>query len=68
VELADGTTEELPAPGDKTEVCFERQLSRFVDHCLASTPPVPGLDEALASLELAQRIAAAAGLVTEPAA
>ena len=68
VELADGTTEELPAPGDKTEVCFERQLCRFVDHCLASTPPVPGLDEALASLELAQRIAAAAGLVTEPAA
>ena len=46
------------APGDKTEVCFERQLSRFVDRCLAGTPPVPGLDEALASLELAQRIAA----------
>ena len=62
VELADGTTEELPAPGDKTEVCFQRQLSRFVDHCLAGTPPVPGLDEALASLELAQRIATAAGL------
>ena len=65
VELADGTTEELPAPGDKTEVCFERQLSRFVDHCLAGTAPVPGLDEALASLELAQRIAAAAGLTAE---
>jgi myo-inositol 2-dehydrogenase / D-chiro-inositol 1-dehydrogenase len=65
VELADGTTEELPAQGDKTEVCFARQLSRFVDHCLAGTPPVPGLDEALASLELAQRIATAAGLMAE---
>lgn len=65
VELADGTTEELPAPGDKTKVCFSRQLDRFVDCCLDGTPPVPGLDEALASLGLAQRIAAAAGLAAE---
>ncbi len=65
VAFADGTTEELAAPGGKTEVCFERQLSRFVDHCLAGTPPVPGLDEALVALGLAQRIAAAAGLMAE---
>ena len=68
VDLADGTVEELPAPGDKTEVCFRRQLACFVDHCLGGTPPVPGVDEGLASLVLAQRVAAAAGLVQEPAA
>jgi myo-inositol 2-dehydrogenase/D-chiro-inositol 1-dehydrogenase len=64
VELADGTVEMLPAPGPKTEVCFARQLDRFVDHCLSGTPPVPGLEEALASLGLAQRIAESAGLVS----
>ena len=62
VELAEGRTETLPPPGGKTEVCFALQLARFVDHCLAGTPPVPGLDEALASLELAERVALAAGL------
>ena len=62
VELADGTTETLEPPGDKTEVCFALQLDRFVDACLAGTPPVPGLEEAIASLELAERIAAAAGV------
>jgi predicted dehydrogenase len=62
VELADGRTETLDPPGDKTEVCFALQLERFVDHCLAGTPPVPGLDEALASLELAERIVRAAGI------
>ena len=35
---------------------------RFVDAALAGTPPVPGLDEAIASLELAERIARAAGV------
>lgn len=65
VAFADGTTETIAPPGGKTEICFERQLSRFVDHCLAGTPPVPGLDEALAALALAQRIAAAAGLMAE---
>jgi myo-inositol 2-dehydrogenase / D-chiro-inositol 1-dehydrogenase len=68
VELADGSVEELSAPGDKTEVCFRRQLASFVDHCLAGTAPVPGVDEGLASLALAQRVAAAAGLVPEPVA
>jgi myo-inositol 2-dehydrogenase/D-chiro-inositol 1-dehydrogenase len=62
VELADGTTEVLEPPGDKTEVCFALQLERFVDACLAGTPPVPGLDEAIASVELAERIAHAAGV------
>ncbi|MCP9484446.1 MAG: Gfo/Idh/MocA family oxidoreductase [Gaiellaceae bacterium MAG52_C11] len=62
VELADGTTEILEPPGDKTEVCFALQLERFVDACLAGTAPVPGLDEAIASLELAERIAQAAGV------
>jgi myo-inositol 2-dehydrogenase / D-chiro-inositol 1-dehydrogenase len=61
VDLVDGTHEELTIARGKTEVCFERQLTRFVDHCLAGTPPVPGIDEALASLELAERIAVAAG-------
>ena len=62
VELADGTTETLEPPGDKTEVCFALQLERFVDAYRAGRPPVPGLVEAIASLELAERIAAAAGL------
>ncbi len=62
VELADGGTEVLEPPGEKTEVCFALQLERFVGHCRAGTPPVPGLVEALASLELAERIATAAGV------
>ena len=62
VELADGTTETLDPPGDKTEVCFALQLERFVDACLAGTRPVPGLAEALAGQELAERIALAAGI------
>lgn len=62
VELADGTTEIVEPPGDKTEVCFALQLERFVDACLTGTPPVPGLGEAVASLELAERIAQAAGI------
>lgn len=65
VELADGTTESLEPPGDKTETCFALQLERFVEHCLAGTRPVPGLDDALASLELAERIAHAAGVGRE---
>jgi myo-inositol 2-dehydrogenase / D-chiro-inositol 1-dehydrogenase len=62
VELADGTREVLEPPGDKTEVCFALQLERFADACLAGTAPVPGLDDAIASLELAERIATAAGV------
>ena len=62
VELADGTKETIEPPGDKREVCFALQLERFVDACLAGRPPVPGLDEAIASLELAERIALAAGI------
>jgi myo-inositol 2-dehydrogenase / D-chiro-inositol 1-dehydrogenase len=62
VELAGGETERLEPPGDKTDVCFALQLERFVDACLAGRPPVPGLEEAIASLELAERIAQAAGI------
>jgi myo-inositol 2-dehydrogenase/D-chiro-inositol 1-dehydrogenase len=62
VDLVDGTHEEITTHSGKTEVCFERQLTRFVDHCLAGTAPVPGIEEALASIELAERIAVAAGV------
>jgi myo-inositol 2-dehydrogenase / D-chiro-inositol 1-dehydrogenase len=62
VELTDGTVEVVEPPGDKTEVCFGLQLERFVDACLTGARPVPGLDEAIASLELAERIAHAAGV------
>ena len=65
IELADGTTETLEPPGDKIETCFALQLERFVGFALAATPPVPGLEEALASLELAERIACAAGIARE---
>jgi predicted dehydrogenase len=64
VELAGGRTETLEAPGDKTEVCFALQLERFVESCVARTAPVPGIDEAMAAQELAERIARAAGLAT----
>ena len=62
VDLADGTREVLEPPGDKIEVCFTLQLERFIDAFLARRRPVPGLDEAIASLELAERIATAAGV------
>jgi predicted dehydrogenase len=62
VDFADGRREQHEPPGDKTTVCFALQLERFVGHCLAETPPVPGFDEALACLELAERIADAAGV------
>jgi myo-inositol 2-dehydrogenase/D-chiro-inositol 1-dehydrogenase len=63
VRLEDGSHERHEPPGDKTEVCFERQLRAFVEHVLAGTAPVPGLAEALASLELAERIAIAGSAV-----
>jgi myo-inositol 2-dehydrogenase/D-chiro-inositol 1-dehydrogenase len=63
VELADGSVETLAPPGDKAAVCFALQLERFVDASLAGRPPVPGLREALASLELAESIARAGGLM-----
>jgi predicted dehydrogenase len=62
VELADGTSERLAPAGDKTELCFALQLERFVDSWLAGSPPVPGLEDAIASLALAERIARAAGV------
>jgi predicted dehydrogenase len=63
VELADGTRERLDPPGGKTEVCFARQLDRFVEAWETGRPPVPGIADALASLELAERIARAAGVL-----
>lgn len=68
VHLADGRHERLDPPGDKTEVCFTLQLQRFLDHVLQGTAPVPGLTEALASLELAERIATAGAPAPEAAA
>lgn len=55
----DGRESLLPPPADKAECCFALQLSRFLDACNAGTPPVPGLDEALAASELAETIAKA---------
>ncbi len=68
VRFADGRHERAEPPGDKTEVCFTLQLRSFVDHVLDGTAPVPGLAEALASLELAERIAQASGSVPGEAA
>jgi myo-inositol 2-dehydrogenase / D-chiro-inositol 1-dehydrogenase len=64
VERADGSVEELPPPGDKTATCFALQLERFLAAVRAGRPPVPGIAEALASLELAERCAVAAGAAT----
>jgi myo-inositol 2-dehydrogenase / D-chiro-inositol 1-dehydrogenase len=60
VELADGGVEELEPPGDKTETCFALQLERFLMSCRSGRPPTPGLREALASLDLAERCSLAA--------
>lgn len=62
VELAGGHTETLEPSGDKTAVCFALQLERFVESCLTGTAPVPGIGEAIAAHELAERIARAAGI------
>ncbi|MDH4104022.1 MAG: Gfo/Idh/MocA family oxidoreductase [Myxococcales bacterium] len=61
VTFRDGRAERVEPPGDKTAVCFAIQFERFVDHCLAGTAPEPGIDAAIASLELAERIADASG-------
>jgi myo-inositol 2-dehydrogenase / D-chiro-inositol 1-dehydrogenase len=53
--------EVLDPPGPKQEVCFALQLERFVEACAAGRPVSPGLADALASLELTERIVAAAG-------
>ncbi|HET8607679.1 MAG TPA: Gfo/Idh/MocA family oxidoreductase [Gaiellaceae bacterium] len=55
----DGRTEELRAPGDKTEVCFALQLEGFVAACVEGRPPTPGLEDALAASALCERIAQA---------
>jgi len=68
VRYADGRHEHLEPPGDKTEVCFDLQLRAFLDHVIAGTAPVPGLTEAIASLELAERIALAGNSVPRVAA
>ena len=54
----DGARQVVASPGDKTETCFGLQLDRFVTACLDGTPPVPGLEEAIAASELCERIAA----------
>jgi myo-inositol 2-dehydrogenase / D-chiro-inositol 1-dehydrogenase len=59
VLFADGRHEQHAPPGDKTEVCFRLQLGTWLGHVLDGTPPVPGLAEAMAGLELAERIALA---------
>lgn len=45
----------------KTEVCFDKQLEVFLDCCRQGEIPNPGIGEALAALELCQRIAVVAG-------
>jgi myo-inositol 2-dehydrogenase / D-chiro-inositol 1-dehydrogenase len=55
----DGRREVVPPPGDKTEVCFARQLERFVTACAEHAAPAPGLEDALAASGLCDRIAEA---------
>jgi predicted dehydrogenase len=52
-------SERVEADGDHVAVCFDRQLEKFVSACRSGARPVPGLDEALASLALSERIARA---------
>jgi myo-inositol 2-dehydrogenase / D-chiro-inositol 1-dehydrogenase len=53
----DGEQETVASPGDKTASCFALQLERFLTACTERTPPIPGLEEALAASELCERIA-----------
>lgn len=55
----DGRVEHLPAPGDKTAVCFALQLERFLDLSAGGAMPWPGLEDALAASALCERIAEA---------
>lgn len=49
-------------PGDRTSRSFDRQLARFVELVRGDRPTAePGLDDAVATLELSERIVAAAG-------
>lgn len=64
LELADGTRETTPPPGDKTTVCFALQLARFVEAWRSARPPSPGIEEAIDSLSVAEEVAREAGLVT----
>lgn len=68
VELDDGTVETLQPPGEKTSVCFTRQLTSFLDAVRTGARPEPGLREAIESLALAERIARAGGLLAADAA
>jgi predicted dehydrogenase len=54
-----GELETVAAERDKSELCFELQLERFVDACRRGAAPVPGLEESIAASELAERIARA---------
>lgn len=68
LDFADGRREHHPPPGGKTEVCFALQLERFLESCVAGVPPEPGIDAAIAAIELAERMAApAAEVVRSPA-
>jgi predicted dehydrogenase len=60
LETRDGT-EVLDPPGNKQDLCFAIQLQRFLAACANRRPVSPGLADGLASLDLTERIARAAG-------
>ena len=62
VELADGTTRDARAARRQDGDLLRAPARGSSTSALAGTPPIPGLDEAIASLELAERIARAAGV------
>ncbi|HEX4704890.1 MAG TPA: gfo/Idh/MocA family oxidoreductase, partial [Pseudonocardiaceae bacterium] len=60
-------TEVVEFPGDRTSRCFDRQLARFVELIRGDRSTAePGLDDAVATLELLERIVATAEDVSTP--
>lgn len=54
----DGHREVLPAQDAVRTVCFARQLRRFLEAVREQRAPVPGLDDAIASMTFAEQIVA----------
>ncbi|MEA2408701.1 MAG: myo-inositol 2-dehydrogenase / D-chiro-inositol 1-dehydrogenase [Thermoleophilaceae bacterium] len=54
--VVDGTPVRVAAGSDRVSLCFALQLERFLASVRAGRPPVPGLEEGLASLRFTERL------------
>ena len=59
--IVGGVEIHVPGASDRLGLCFALQLGRFLDAVQRRAPPVPGLDEGLASLAFTDRLRLADG-------